>query len=237
MIVSTIQTKGGVGKTTLALGITSSKILEKKFPRRAIIELDPQGTISKWVEDREASGLKPRFSFYHLSDLKQSELADKVGEIEADHDFIFFDVPGESVAGISTQVACFASDICLIPMRTSFDDEVAFRDKLLPIVHNIYSTGQNPNLIIRNIITFTHTSQNMVSVIEHMNSILEEEGVDYIECLDTPLPNRPIFEQFKRGGYTLHDSLKEVANNSRESKRVKQGIADVDAIVRNLLTL
>ena len=56
MIVAYIGLKGGGGKSTIALSVITSKVMKKNFPKRAFVELDKQGSVKKWVRDRESNG-------------------------------------------------------------------------------------------------------------------------------------------------------------------------------------
>ena len=58
MIISFIQTKGGTGKTTLAKCLAYSNAFKKAFKSISFVELDPQGTIESWVQQRQQNGLK-----------------------------------------------------------------------------------------------------------------------------------------------------------------------------------
>src|SRR3954449_4755385 len=49
-ILSLVTQKGGSGKSTLAVGIAVAAMGNGE--RVAIVEADPQGTISKWIERR-----------------------------------------------------------------------------------------------------------------------------------------------------------------------------------------
>ena len=68
MIIGFVQTKGGTGKSTLSVNTAFSKAMKRKFDSIALVELDSQGTLKSWWEEREEMGYDPgKVSFHHIS--------------------------------------------------------------------------------------------------------------------------------------------------------------------------
>ncbi len=131
MIIAFVQTKGGTGKSTLALCIAFSKKMQKSFSKIAVVELDPQGTLKKWWQRREKNNTTSKnIVFSHISSEEKSVVLERLVTLEEENDLLLLDVPGESTSKFHTQFACAMADLVLIPMRTSTNDEEAFEDNL-----------------------------------------------------------------------------------------------------------
>jgi cellulose biosynthesis protein BcsQ len=138
MIISFVQTKGGTGKSTLAVNTTFSKAFHDKFKSIALVELDPQGTLKNWWQERtEENRNSDNVSFHHISSTQKEVIQDGIKNIATHNELLVLDIPGESTSKLHTKFACAISDIIVIPMRTSTNDESAFADNLLPIIKEI----------------------------------------------------------------------------------------------------
>jgi chromosome partitioning protein len=116
MVISFVQTKGGTGKSTLALNIAFSKHINKLFRSIALVELDPQGTLRAWWDERTEVGRKIfNVSFHHISSTQKEVFADGIKSISAHNDLIVMDIPGESTGKLHTRFACAVSDMVVIP--------------------------------------------------------------------------------------------------------------------------
>ena len=117
-VITIAQQKGGAGKTTvtaqLAVALSQTKVSGKKA-RVAIIDIDPQASLSAWFEEREQT-LGERNTLTH-SKIQGWRLKKEVDRLSYDHDFILIDSPphAESEANIAIR----ASDITLIPVQPS----------------------------------------------------------------------------------------------------------------------
>ena len=152
MIISFIQTKGGTGKSTLAINTAFSNTITQYFQSIALVELDPQGTVKNWWSEREENA-RPlgNVSFHHISSTQKEVIQEGIKSIAVHNQLVVLDTPGESISKLHTRFACAFSDLVIIPMRTSTNDESAFADNLLPIIKEIIRTypekkGRSPIL-------------------------------------------------------------------------------------------
>lgn len=113
--------KGGVGKTTLCAALSSyaSTVSKKKI---AIIDLDPQGSLIAWWNQREASSPE-------LIEANAGNLAEMLERAEATgYDFVFIDTPPGHMKTIEAGIKC--ASYVLVPCQPSPVDIAAIGDTL-----------------------------------------------------------------------------------------------------------
>lgn len=234
MIISFIQTKGGTGKTTLAKCLAYSKIFQKTFSSICLIELDPQGTIKAWHNQRKENGISDKkVSFVELSQTDHKHIEDILIKLVSDNDAIVLDVPGESVGKFATRLAASLSDIVLIPMRSSTNDEQSFIDNIYPIVGEIISVNDTKNEGFFIIPTFVHPQTKPANIKGYFRDIMP----DLVDCLDSFLPVRSVYENFSRDGMVLAEYAKSVKTNHRLYEQAQKAIADIEQIGKNILNI
>jgi chromosome partitioning protein len=104
-VIALAQQKGGVGKSTLAIHMAVE--LTQRSRRVAIVDLDPQGTVTKWRTRRTAD-------WPQVVAVDTVRLA-AVMEALKDMDFIFLDLPGRR--GPDVTAGLRAADMILVPAR------------------------------------------------------------------------------------------------------------------------
>lgn len=111
--------KGGVGKTTLCAALSA---FAGNGHKTAIIDLDPQGSLTAWWNKREAES----------PELIESTAADLKGTIQkaeaAGYDFVFIDSPPAHMQTI--EAALSVADFALVPCQPSPVDIEAIGDTL-----------------------------------------------------------------------------------------------------------
>jgi chromosome partitioning protein len=113
--------KGGVGKTTLCAALSSyaSTVSKKKI---AIIDLDPQGSLTAWWNHREAGSPE-------LIEANAGNLAETLQRAEASgYDYVFIDTPPGHMQTIEAGIKC--ADYVLVPCQPSPVDIAAIGDTL-----------------------------------------------------------------------------------------------------------
>jgi len=230
-IFSFVQTKGGTGKTTLSQGIAYSKTFKKKFDKVALVELDAQGTLADWIGERIVNKRKSKkVGFYQLVGLELDALVAELEKIVADHEAVILDVPGESVGGFATKLAMNLSDLVLIPMRTSTNDEASFGRNLWPVIQESLQENHAAFAIIP---TFVHPQTNTKNVQEYFKGIMPEQ----IDCLLNVLPFRSTFENFSREGMTLTEYTNSIKGNARLHAQGKKAEKDIETIAKEIIKL
>jgi cellulose biosynthesis protein BcsQ len=234
MIVSFVQTKGGTGKSTLALNTAFSHQIHSKFRSIALVELDPQGSLKNWWTQREEEGLDSgQVSFHHISSTQKEVFQNSIKTIAAHNELIIMDIPGESTGKLHTRFACASSDLVIIPMRTSTNDELAFADNLYPIIREITNIAPKKRKTFYVLPSFIHPQSNTGNVIGYFTDILPS----HVECMEVVYPHRSVYENFNRDGMNLKEYALSVEQNKRFACQASRAVADIEEISKNITFL
>jgi len=108
MIISIINQKGGVGKTTTAINLAAS--LKRKNNGLLFIDADPQGSATQWhaVENNNAFEI-----LHHPEPLHKTEIE----EISKNYDYVVIDGP-PAIAHMTKSILTF-TDLAIIPLSPS----------------------------------------------------------------------------------------------------------------------
>lgn len=123
-IVSVVNSKGGVGKSTVTRALASALIA--KGYRTCILDIDSkQQSSCDWYKEAVRNGLGDDAPYVFVG--RPSGVDAMLATIEKDHDFLFIDTPGSSLGGDASQAlssAIIKADLILIPINPSSSDEV-----------------------------------------------------------------------------------------------------------------
>ncbi len=101
MIISVVNSKGGVGKTTTCMYLAAAAAKQNPDREVYVLDCDPQRSASDWWNFAASVGDEPRFS-----------VVTEVGEV-ADEDLLLIDTAPGSGADIGNAVA--AADLVIVP--------------------------------------------------------------------------------------------------------------------------
>jgi len=113
-VVAVAQQKGGSGKSTIAANLAA--VLAADGRRVALLDTDPQGSVTRWHEERTRNGggkAAPIF-FDHPSGWRVPIALDR---LRREHDVVVLDTPPH--AGTDSKVAIRAADLVLMPLQPS----------------------------------------------------------------------------------------------------------------------
>lgn len=120
--------KGGSGKSTLARSIAAELAPRARV---ALLDLDPQGTLSKWWHRRAADDLQLITGL-----ARADQIAAAVEQLRAQgFDWLIIDTPG--ARDEATRIALRSADLVLVPVHPSQDD----LDAVGPTVAEIREAG------------------------------------------------------------------------------------------------
>jgi len=232
MIVGFVQTKGGTGKSTLAVNTAFSGAMGRKFDSIALVELDSQGTLKSWWEEREEMGYEPgKVSFHHISSTQKEVFQQGIKSISDYNDLMVMDIPGESTGKLHTRFACAFCDLVVIPMRTSTNDESAFMNNLYPIIKEVIRAVPEKKGQFHVLPVFTHPRLNSQKCFDYFEDILPPQ----ISCLTAVYPTRSVYENFNRKGLNLNEYARLVESNKKFTQRVDRAIEDIEKISETII--
>ena len=163
MIISLLNQKGGVGKTTLSIHLAMGLALKKK--RVLLVDADPQGSSLSWSENRESE------SPFSIVGMPKATLHKELPKLEQNYDFIVID--GAPRVYDVARSAALASDIILIPVQPSPYDVWA-TEEIIKIVQDVRSFKENLK-------TFFVINRKIV------NSVIGRDVIDALSGYEIPV--------------------------------------------------
>tara|TARA_R110000772_G_C13309490_1_gene439770 strand:+ start:415 stop:1074 length:660 start_codon:yes stop_codon:yes gene_type:complete len=108
MIISFINQKGGVGKTTIAINVASD--LANQGYKTLLIDADKQGSSSTWASLREETP-------FQVVSLARENMAKDALSLASEYDFTLIDAPPHAEA--ISRSCIIASDLVVMPIEPS----------------------------------------------------------------------------------------------------------------------
>lgn len=112
MIISVLNQKGGVGKTTIALSLAA--YLSKKS-KVLVIDADPQNSSTNWYLSNDEEEVK-----FTVTSLSHKKIHLEIEEIKKEYDYIVIDGPPRTTEVVRSCI--LSSDLILIPCTPSVYD-------------------------------------------------------------------------------------------------------------------
>jgi chromosome partitioning protein len=119
MVISLINQKGGVGKTTAAINVAGC--LSSRGQKTLLVDADPQGSVVQW----QATGENSEFNVVQLP---LPDLQNQIKKYRRQYDHIVVDSP-PALTQITRAIAA-ASDLAIIPLAPSSLDIFSSRETI-----------------------------------------------------------------------------------------------------------
>lgn len=207
MVISFLNQKGGVGKTTVSFNVVCE--LASRGKKVLFVDSDLQGSASLLNEARESDLGFPIVSIANPSINKA------VQQIKADYEYIVIDgIP--SISKI-TQSTILASDVVVIPMQPSGVDVWA-TESLIEMVDA--ARVLNPDVVVG--IVLNRFDGNRVLAKGILDMV---EQTDW-QVFDTVIGNRAVFQK----SVTYGKSVAELERNGKADMEIKSLVDEILAL-------
>lgn len=199
-VITIAQQKGGAGKTTVAVHLAVA--LAQKGNRVAILDIDPQGSLSHWHEIREKR-YGEGYTGVTCIAVSGWRVGSEVSRMKKQSDFIIIDSPPHTETEARTAIR--AADLILIPVQPSPTDLWATKPTL-----ELAKAEKVPVKVLLNRVP--------------ANSKLAAKIAEELDCLaETTLGNRVLFASSIMEGR----AATEVDPNSVAANEIKNLVKEV----------
>jgi chromosome partitioning protein len=215
-VITFANTKGGAGKTTAALLLTT-ELLHRNY-RVCVIDADPQRWFSKWYE---GAALMPRLSIETY--VSSTTIQKIVHERRSQWDFVIVDLPGMQSPLLASAVGL--SNHVLIPIQGSSMDAQGGAQVLDLLRYLDRKAGiRIPHSVILSRVNPAITTRSMQAV----KRLLAEQE---IQVLDTPIAERAAFREM----FDLNRPLRKL--DGAQATGAEKAILNAEALANEVLTL
>ena len=188
IVISSIHSKGGVGKTTVALSIADA--LHKDGSSVLVLDTDPQGTASEWTRAQEGKG--PMV----VGAPSAEKLEHELGRLGASYDAVIID--GSAQLKGSTGSVIRISDLVLIPIQPSPADVWA-TENIVDLIRDRQEAVGEPaaGFVLNCVVAGTNVAEDVNEILDEFNlPVLGRlhRRVAFVEALvtgETPLTYKP----------------------------------------------
>lgn len=199
-IISFLNSKGGVGKTTLSTNLSRYLYIDNSIKQNKVllVDADPQGSVRDWNE----SGCQNEIHII-VADRKETLFKLPAYLKESGYDYVIIDTPGKAQEITGSAIAI--SDLCLIPVQPSPYDLWASHDvvDLITARHTVTNGQPDTFYVLNRCIPNTKIS---AEVKQHL-----EEGE--IQLMGKPIHQRVVYSETARYGKTVFDASIDAAIN------------------------
>ncbi|WP_460026136.1 ParA family partition ATPase [Methyloparacoccus murrellii] len=184
MIVSVLNQKGGVGKTTLSVNLAATLALAGR--RTLLIDADPQASALDWQASRDGESLFP------VVGMARATLHKDVPGLAAQQEHVIIDGPPR--VNELARSAIMASHLVVIPVQPSPYDIWAASDIVKLVVEaQVYNTGLRGVFVINRVVAKTAISRDVAEALK-----------DYpFPLLQTAIAQRVVFAESAAAGLSV----------------------------------
>lgn len=220
MIISLLNQKGGVGKTTLAVHLATA--LAQHGRKVLLVDADPQGSALDWSASRDGDAL------ISVVGMPKAIIHKELPKIEKDFDFIVVD--GAPRVYDVARSAILASDVILIPVQPSPYDIWAAKE-IVDLVTEVRSFKENLKaaFVINRKIVNTAIGRDVVETLAEYNvPVLKSHVCQRVGFAETAAAGQTVLEigaadnSARQEIEALTKEIMELIKNEQESYNVNQ---------------
>lgn len=203
-VITVAQQKGGAGKTTVAAHIAVA--LSQKGNRVAIVDIDPQGSMSYWHNIREQA-LGEGYTGLSFTSVSGWRVASEISRLKKSVDYIVVDSPPHTETEARTAIR--GADLVVIPVQPSPTDLWATKATL-----ELAKAERVPVKVVMNRVPANSRLAAMIAA-------------ELPELSETTLGNRVLFASSLMEGRCAT----EIDPGSIAAKEIKSLVAEIIAVV------
>lgn len=198
MIISVLNQKGGVGKTTISVNIAAC--LAKQNKRVLLVDADPQASALDWSAARETDAI------FSVIGLPKPTIHKEIKLMGRDYDFVVIDGPPR-VTDLARS-AIMASDVVLIPVQPSPYDIWA-SDEVVQLINeaSVFNEMLKCYFVINRKITNTAIARDVRDALSNYA----------VETLETAITQRVVFAEAASQGLAVVEIDKGMAKTEIEN--------------------
>jgi chromosome partitioning protein len=185
-VISVLNQKGGVGKTTLTVHLATALAL--KGEKVLLIDADPQGSALDWSAARQGEGLFP------VAGLPKASIHKELPSLSAGYSTVLIDGPPR-VYDVARS-AIMASDLVLIPVQPSPYDVWAAKE-IVDLLHeaSVYKSKIKSAFVINRKIVNTAIGQDVAEALAEYP----------VKVLKSAVCQRVLFAESATQGLTVYE--------------------------------
>lgn len=198
-VITFLNSKGGVGKTTLTAnvgyGLMAGKA-QKDWPKIILVDADPQGSLRDWHDTKSTMSLDvQRYETLICADSRQSLLSSHRVAKESGHDYMLIDTAGKlhAIAGAALSV----TNLVVIPLQPSALDVWATIDSI-----DLVRAAMQANSGLRAVFVINQAIANSTLNSEVLDAI--KESAPEIPIADQIIFGRVAYARSSNAGTTVY---------------------------------
>lgn len=207
-IVCVVQQKGGAGKTTLVSNLATALLADGK--RVALFDTDPQGSLGKWLDEREAT--VGETEGLHFSTATAFGISRAIRGVTDTADVILIDTPPKADSDMRWVLS--EADLVLVPVAASRADVWATQD----VIDLADRADRSVHIVLNRMRAGTRVSDDVTKAVAELEAA----------SLKTTLANRVVYAEALGRGL----GVVEVQKSSAAADEVRTLTKEVSKLLR-----